>query len=65
MGTYLAVSISNGINPVLNCDIRERRQRDIQLIIYVSGSNISLNIMYVLILLVFLLLFSIYLLNYQ
>ena len=45
---YLPVSISNGRIPVLNCDMRERRQRDIHLIIYVSGSNISLNIMYVL-----------------
>ena len=48
MGTYLPVSISNGRIPVLNCGIRERRRRDIHLIIYVSGSNISLNIMYVL-----------------
>ena len=39
---------SNGRIPVLNCDIKERRRRDIHLIIYVSGSNISLNIMYVL-----------------
>ena len=48
MGTYLPVSISNGRIPVLNCDIKERRRRDIHLIIYVSGSNISLNIMNVL-----------------
>ena len=59
MGTYLPVSISNGRIPVLNYDIRERRRRDIHLIIYVSGSNISLNIMYVLSLGVFLLLISI------
>ena len=66
MGTYLPVSISNGRIPVLNCDIKERRRRDIQLIIYVSGSNISLNIMYVLSLGVFfLLLISIWLHNYQ
>ena len=48
MGTYLPVSISNGRISVLNCDNRERRRCDIHLIIYVSGSNISLNIMYVL-----------------
>ena len=48
MGIYLPVSISNGRSHVLNCDIKERRRRDIHLIIYVSGSNISLNIMYVL-----------------
>ena len=50
MGTYLPVSLSiiNGRIPVLNCDIKERRRRDIHLIIYVSGSNRSLNIMYVL-----------------
>ena len=45
--------IFNGRIPVLNCDIRERRRRDIHLIIYVSGSNISLDIMYVLSLVVF------------
>ena len=43
MGTYLPVSISNGRIPVLNCDIKERRRRDIHLITYVSGSNISLK----------------------
>ena len=53
MGTYLPVSISNGRIPVLNCDIKERRRRNIHLIIYFSGSNISLNIMYVLSLRVF------------
>ena len=47
-GYVSSVSISNGRIPVLNCDIKERRRRDIHLIIYVSGSNISLNIMYVL-----------------
>ena len=48
MGIYLPVSISNGRIPVLNCDNKECRRRDIHLIIYVSGSNISLNIMIVL-----------------
>ena len=47
------IRISNGRIPVLNCDIRERRRREIHLIIYVSGSNISLNIMYGLNLVVF------------
>ena len=66
MGTYHPVSISNGRIPVLNCDIKERRRRDIHLIIYVSGSNISLDIMYVLSLGgFFLLLISIWLHNYQ
>ena len=32
MGTYLPVSISNGRIPVLNCDIRERRRRDIYIL---------------------------------
>ena len=48
MGAYLPVSISNGRIPVLNCNIRQCRLRDIYLILKVSGSNISLNIMYVL-----------------
>ena len=48
MNTYLPVSISNDRIPVLNYDISEHRRRDIHLIIYISGSNISLNIMYVL-----------------
>ena len=48
MDTYLPVSISHGRITVLNCDIKERHQRDIHLVIYISGSNISLNIMYVL-----------------
>ena len=48
MATYFPVSIFKGSIPVLNCDIRERRRRNIHLIkLYVSGSNISLNIMYV------------------
>ena len=69
MGTYHPVSISNGRIPVLNCDTRERRRRDIYRVIL---DNICfwfkyiLNIMYVLSLGVFfLLLFSIWLHNYQ
>ena len=51
MDTYLPVSISKGRIPALNYDIRERNGvllSYIHLIIYVSGSNTSLNIMYVL-----------------
>ena len=39
MGTYLLVSISNDRIPVLKCDIKVRRRRDIHLIIYKIGKN--------------------------
>ena len=56
MGTYLPVSISNGRIPVLNCDIRERRYVTYMFLVHII---ISLNIMYVLSLDIFLVLFSI------
>ena len=47
IGVYLPYSISIGKIPALNCDINERRRRDIHLVKYNSGQYFSLNVTYV------------------